>query len=255
MQTLSDSALVLLGHGSTRTPHGRARAGRLAEAVRQRGLFAEVATCFWKEAPTIDRALDLVTAREVYLVPNFAGAGLLTGTLIPQALNLDGRLTERGGRRLHYAEPVGSHPRMVDLLRRRLDQMAAAAGLAPAEVAVLVVAHGSRRPGGSSATADSVVARLGREAGYRAVRAAFLEQAPRVAEWPDLMPEPLLFVAPLMMAEGLHEAVDLPPLFGLAAGQTGPRRVAGRTLWLARSIASDAEIVDIILARVAECAG
>ena len=71
-QTLSDSALVLLGHGSTRTPHGRARAGRLAEAVRQRGLFAEVATCFWKEAPTIDRALDLVTAR-----------GVLSGEIVP----------------------------------------------------------------------------------------------------------------------------------------------------------------------------
>lgn len=247
-----DAALVLAAHGSARNPDSRRPTERLAEEIRRRGLFAEVLACFLKEAPRLGEALALVRAQHVYVVPNFAAEGHITRVQVPKAMGLRGPVTDHGGRRIHYAEPVGSHPRIPELLRRRVDAIVAENGLAAERVAVLIVGHGSSRPG-SSGTAEAVAAAVRADGGYGAVQTAYLEQAPFVGEWRTLVTASDVIVAPLLIAEGLHGSEDLPPLFGLKPGEAGPAAVAGRRVWMCRGIGADPEIVDIILDRVTAC--
>ena len=68
---------------------------RLAHAaeIRRRGIFAEVACCFWKEEPSMRDALFFFQSpeiKEVYVVPNFISEGYFTQTVIPRELELSG---------------------------------------------------------------------------------------------------------------------------------------------------------------------
>src|SRR3712207_2344560 len=100
------AALLIVGHGSTvnldSSPPSRAHAAE----IRRRGLFAEVACCFWKEEPSMRDALlffESAAIKDVYVVPNFISEGYFTQTVIPRELGLDGRVTERiNGQRWKY---------------------------------------------------------------------------------------------------------------------------------------------------------
>ncbi|HXP96780.1 MAG TPA: CbiX/SirB N-terminal domain-containing protein, partial [Telmatospirillum sp.] len=154
MNDWKDAALLLVGHGSSRLVTSRQATDRLAAEIRRRNLFAEVEACFWKEAPFL--SLDLVAARTVYIVPNFAGEGAFTRRLIPQKLGLTGTKSIIGGRRLIYTEPVGCHPRLPNLLRLRAEELCRKNRIAPENTGLLIIGHGSRQPGGVSATPEAV---------------------------------------------------------------------------------------------------
>ena len=47
-----DSALVIVGHGSTVNPDSSAPTYEHAEAIARRGAFGEVHCAFWKEEPS-----------------------------------------------------------------------------------------------------------------------------------------------------------------------------------------------------------
>ncbi len=245
MTEWKDAALLLVGHGSSRLVTSRQATDRLAAAIRRRNLFAEVEACFWKEAPFL--SLDLVKARTVYVVPNFAGEGSFTQRLIPQRLGLTGRLSRVGERRLIYTEPVGCHPRLPDLLRLRAEELCRANGVAPASTGLLIVGHGSRQPGGVSATPEAVAATLRDKGFFAEVATAYLEQAPFVADWPRSIAADRVIVAPWLVSEGMHASEDLPPHFGLNTPSGGPVTVRGRTVWLMDGIGRDAEVVEMIL--------
>lgn len=59
-----DSALVLLGHGSTVNPDSSAPTLLHADEIKRRGLFAEVVCAFWKEEPSYRQVLDMVESPE-----------------------------------------------------------------------------------------------------------------------------------------------------------------------------------------------
>ncbi|MDR3439052.1 CbiX/SirB N-terminal domain-containing protein [Telmatospirillum sp.] len=239
------AALLLVGHGSSRLTTSRQATDRLADEISRRGLFAEVAACFWKEAPFL--SLDLVTSETVYVVPNFAGEGAFTRRLIPARLALDGVLTKIGRRRLIYTEPVGCHPRLPDLLCRRAEDLCDRERIDRASTGLLIVGHGSRQPGGVSATPQAVSTRLRATGRFADVETAFLEQAPFVADWPLLIRTPNVLVAPWLISEGMHASEDLPPHFGLRAPSGGPVAINDRQVWLMGGIGRDAEVVDMIL--------
>jgi sirohydrochlorin cobaltochelatase len=248
MTAWNEAALLLVGHGSSRLASGREATERLATTIRRQGLFAEVQECFWKEPPFL--SLDLVKADLVYVVPNFAGEGVFTRRLIPEKLGLTGVVTDRAGRRLIYTDPVGCHPRIPQLLRRRAIQLCAAHGIRPAATALLIVGHGSRQPGRVSSTPEAVAASIRAGGGFAEVATAYIEQAPRVADWQELVAAPRVIAAPLLISEGMHTSQDLPPLFGLTTPAGGPTEVDGRTTWLMGGIGRDPEVVEMILDQV-----
>ena len=88
-----DSALVILGHGSTVNPDSSAPTFQHADAIKRRGAFGEVACAFWKEEPGFRQVLTMVESPEIYLVPNFISEGYFTQKIIPRELGLQGAVT------------------------------------------------------------------------------------------------------------------------------------------------------------------
>ncbi len=261
------AALVLVGHGSTRNVHSSATTRALAVTLRQRALFAEVTACFWKETPRLQDSLSLVTADEVFVVPNFAGAGYCTREVIPREMGLSGPLTEMVGvngrvRRVYYTPPVGAHPQRATLVYQWAESVVTSHSLNRETMCLLLIGHGSRRPGGSSETTENLAATLRRLLGnIGTVRTAYLAQEPMVTSWLSLLETSTrdVLVVPLLIAVGLHGGQDLPPLFGVSAAAltaTPPIPTAesawmhGRRIWYCHGIGRHSDLSDIILDHV-----
>ncbi|VBB68975.1 hypothetical protein RIEGSTA812A_PEG_448 [invertebrate metagenome] len=257
------SALVLVGHGSTRTANSSLPTRHIAATLRQRALFAEVIACFWKERPLLQEALTVVTADEVFVVPNFSGVGYCTREVIPREMGLSGPLTEMSGangriRRIYYTPPVGTHPQLALLVHQWAEAVVTYYDLNRASLCLLLIGHGSRRPGGSSETAETLAVTL-RRLWVGKVYTAYLAQEPMVTSWASFISARDILVVPLLIGIGLHGSEDLPPLFGLSAANltatdhlptAESALMHGRRIWYCHGISCHPAINDMILDQV-----
>src|SRR5580704_15697754 len=85
-ENYSDAALVLIGHGSTVNADSATPTYQHAEALRQRGIFAQVREAFWKQEPYVWQVLRGVFAPRVFIVPLFISEGYFTEEVIPREL-------------------------------------------------------------------------------------------------------------------------------------------------------------------------
>ena len=260
-----DSALVIVGHGSTVNPDSAAPTWRRVDTLRQWGAFAEVYAAFWKEEPGLSDILPLVLSDEIYVVPNFIGEGYFTRTVIPRELGLEGAVTRRpkkggGVRTIRYCEPVGSHPSMTERLLRRAEESAPDA--LPERTCLLIVGHGTGMNENSAAAVKNQVSRIRGLNRYAEVRAAFMEEAPFVADWHTATAQPNVVAVPFFVADGLHSAEDIPWLLGIEPSGEGtrrnPHRLRGRTLYYGSAVsggpggesATDRDLAQIVLDQV-----
>src|SRR5207244_9258608 len=155
MISRADTALLIVGHGSTVNPDSSAPTLAHAVEIRRRKVFVEVGCAFWKEEPSLRDAIflfDPESVREVYVVPNFISEGYFTPTVIPRELELNGRSTKRAnGQIWKYCEPVGNHPLVTELLLQRAREIAP--GVPETETSLLIVAHGTDLNENSAAAA------------------------------------------------------------------------------------------------------
>src|SRR5205814_7304537 len=89
MTSKSNSALLIVGHGSTVNSDSSAPTLAHAVEIRRRQVFNDVACAFWKEEPSLRDArflFDPEAIREVYVVPTFISEGYFTQTVIPREL-------------------------------------------------------------------------------------------------------------------------------------------------------------------------
>ena len=253
MLSKPDSALVIVGHGSTVNADSSAPTYEHAEAIRQRGVFGEVHCAFWKEEPSLRHVLHMIDRDDIYVVPNFISEGYFTRTVIPRELELDGPLTHRDGCAIKYCEPAGSHPRMTELLLRRAAEVAP--GIAPRETALFIVGHGTDLNENSAAAAKREVARIRERDLYAQVLNAYMEEEPRIAQWDALAAQPHVVVVPFFISDGLHSTDDIPALLGIEGGasvfEKNPHRLRGRTLYYASAIGTEPLFAEVILDQVA----
>ncbi|MGE5547093.1 MAG: CbiX/SirB N-terminal domain-containing protein [Solirubrobacterales bacterium] len=247
MSARGRAALVLVGHGSTSHPDGSAPVLALAEEIRRRDLFAEVAAVFMKQPPHLAEAERIVAAETVVVVPVFAGQGYYTDTLIPREMRLAGPVTRRDGRTFLYSAAAGTHPRIPALLSRRAETVAAAAGWPPAEAGLLLIAHGSGRPGGAGKTPRAIAQSIRELGTFAEVGLVFLEQEPFARDWPQAVAARRVVALPLLVAQGMHASRDIPPLFGLEQGSPGPVEAAGRQVVMATGLGAEPELADLVL--------
>ncbi|MCK9588547.1 MAG: CbiX/SirB N-terminal domain-containing protein [Terrimicrobiaceae bacterium] len=254
-----NAALVIAGHGSTKNPDSASPTLAHAETIRQRGIFAEVATCFWKQAPSFRGALRMVGSREIYVVPNFISEGYFTGTVIPREMELEGLVTVRDGRTIKYCEPAGNHPRMTDLLMG--EARSVARDVTPSETSLLIVGHGTGLDANSAKAARLQAERISQTGRYAEAMAAYMEEPPLIAEWDKLATQPNVVVVPFFISDGLHSYQDIPVLLGIrsergkAASQSdvfrhNPHELRGRRLYYGAAIGTDPGFADIILDQV-----
>lgn len=95
---MTDRAVLLVGHGSHLNATSSAPIYQHSERIRCRGRYQEVRVAFWKEEPSLARALDGCDAGDVTVVPIFISAGYFTEQVIPREMRLTGKVTKVDGR-------------------------------------------------------------------------------------------------------------------------------------------------------------
>lgn len=260
MLSKPDSALVIVGHGSTLNPDSSAPTHDHADAIRARGVFGEVATCFWKEEPAMREVLRMIESRDVYVVPDFISEGYFTRTVIPRELGLEGARTHQGARTIKYCEPVGSHPRMTEVLLKRAAETIS--DVPAAETSLIIAGHGTSLNDNSAVAAKDQVRRIAALGLYGEVLAAYMEEPPLISAWDEFTHCPNVLVLPFFIADGLHSYIDIPVLLGIekegapAASQRevfrrNPHAARGRRLFYASAIGTEPLLADVILDQVA----
>lgn len=261
-----DSALVIVGHGSTLNPDSSGPTWDLAAEIRRRGAFGEVHCAFWKEEPSLRQVLHCVDREDVYVVPNFISEGYFTQTVIPRELGLDGTCTRIGSRTVRYCQPVGSHPRMTELLLKRAAEIAP--GVPARETSLFIVGHGTGLNDNSAVAAKREVERIAARGYFGEVIAAYMEEDPLIAKWDHISTQPNVVVVPFFIADGLHSYEDIPVLLGITHESPGaasanaasvfarnPYHIRGRSLYYANSIGTEPGFADVILDQVAALGG
>lgn len=253
------AALVIAGHGSTQNPDSCLPTLAHAETIRRRGIFAEVATCFWMQRPSFREVLELVRSRVIYVVPNFISEGYFTRTVIPREMGLEGRLTVRGERTIKYCEPAGKHPLMTELLMKEAGSVAP--DVERAATSLIIVGHGTGRDPNSAAAARFQAARISSTGGYGEVISAYMEEPPLIAAWDKHTSKTNVVVVPFFLSDGLHSYQDIPVLLGIrstpgkAASQSdvfrhNPHELRGRRLYYGAAIGTEPGFAEIILDQV-----
>jgi sirohydrochlorin cobaltochelatase len=266
----TNSALLIVAHGSTVNPDSSAPTLAHAAEIRRRKVFADVGSAFWKEEPSLRDALSLFdpeAIRHVYVVPNFISEGYFTQAVVPRELELNGPITKRSnGQIWNYCEPVGNHPLMTELLLKRASEVAP--GVDPAESSLLIVAHGTDLNENSAVAAKREAEKIRALSKYAAVLNVYMEEPPLVSDWRKLTKTRHVVVVPFFISDGLHSYEDIPVLLGIAVaagvdrGRPGsappatargeifrrnPYRIGDRNLSYAPSIGTEAGFADIIL--------
>lgn len=253
------AALLIVGHGSTENPDSSDPYFLHAQVLRDRGLFAEVHTCFWKEEPSMREALYMIDAEEVYIVPDFISEGYFTQDVIPREFELTGPTTHVHGKTLHYCKPVGVHPSMTGLLVRRAQEVAP--GVPPEQTTLFIVGHGTGLNQNSTKAVRDQAELIAKSAPYAAVHDAYMEEDPFIADWDKRSNTPNVVVVPFFIADGLHSYQDIPVLLGIeaepgeAASQRevfrrNPYQLRGRTLYYSSAIGTEALMADVILDQI-----
>jgi sirohydrochlorin cobaltochelatase len=258
-----NSALLIVAHGSTVNPDSSAPTLAHATEIRRRRIFADVASAFWKEEPSLRDALflfDPESIREVFVVPNFISEGYFTQTVVPRELELNGPITERSnGQVWKYREPVGNHPMMTELLLKRAREVAASAD--PAETSLLIVAHGTDLNENSAVAAKREAEKIRAAGKYATVLNVYMEEPPLVSDWRKLTTTRNVVVVPFFISDGLHSYEDIPILLGIPNGgsrtgshaargeifRSNPYKMDNRSLFYAPSIGTDPGFADIII--------
>lgn len=258
----TDSALLIVGHGSTENPDSSTPYFEHADEIRRRGLFAEVHCCFWKEEPSMREVLYQIDSDHVYVVPDFISEGYFTQDVIPRELGLTGPTSVVRGKTLHYCLPVGVHPSMTGLILRRAAEVAP--GIDPASSTLIITGHGTGlNQNSTKAIRDQVDQIIASGAGYAAVLDAYMEEQPFIAEWDKLSATPNVIVVPFFISDGLHSYQDIPVLLGIetevgpAASQRevfrhNPHHLRGKTLYYSSAIGTERMIADVILDQIAD---
>jgi sirohydrochlorin cobaltochelatase len=277
-ENYSDAALVLIGHGSTVNADSAAPTHQHADALRQRGLFAQVREAFWKQEPYVWQVLWGVFAPRVFIVPLFISEGYFTEEVIPRELGLRlpgetnfARTQQRGGQTLHYCGPVGTHPSMTEVLLARARDIVQAFPFPrapkPSHTALFVAGHGTSNNENSRQAIEQQADLIRARQLYAEVHAVFMEEDPRICDCAQLASVKNIVMVPFFISDGLHSYEDIPVMLGvperavrerLKQGQPtwrNPTERDGKLIWYTAAIGSEPHLPDVILERVREAAG
>ena len=152
------TALVLAGHGSHLNARSSEAVRAHARTLATSDTWDEVLVAFWKEEPSLARALDGCTASDVTVVPVFMSEGYFTSEVIPAEMGLDGPVTRQKGRTIRCTRPVGVHPALAGIIV--IVERARPLPIAPASRSR--DPHGSKSPTRSSCSATARDSRANR---------------------------------------------------------------------------------------------
>jgi len=254
-----NTALLIVGHGSTENAESSTPYFDHADEIRERGVFKEVHCCFWKEEPSMREAYYNIEADVIFVVPDFISEGYFTREVIPRELELDGPTTTKFGKTIHYCDPVGIHPGMSDILSQRSREVAP--GFKPEDTTIFIIGHGTGLNAQSAeAIRTQVKALAERHPEYASVQEAYMEEEPLIEKWDSLAKTSHVVAVPFFIADGLHSYEDIPVLLGMReegdVAEKGevfagnPYTLRGKTLAYSPAIGTDKNMAQVILDQV-----
>jgi sirohydrochlorin cobaltochelatase len=271
-EDFSDTALVLLGHGSTKNEESSAPVYQHAAELRRRKIFADVREAFWKEEPQIKAVLAQVFKPRIFIAPLFISEGYFTNDVIPNALGfLPGQLTLKSQlSTLFFCRPIGTHDSMTEVLlaraREAAKQFPFPRAPKPEDTTLFIAGHGTEQNENSGKAIEHQVELIRTKKEYAAVQAIFLEEEPRIGKCYELAQTKNIIVVPFFISDGMHAREDIPVLLGeperlmkerLANHQPtwrNPTERNGKLVWYAAAAGTEPLVADIILERVREAA-
>ena len=242
---MSGRGLVLAAHGSRRDPAANALVRRLAESLRGRRLFDEVAVAFHQGEPGFHAVLDELDAEEVTVVPFLTSAGHYTEVVLPEGLARNRRFATV---RLRQTPPVGTHPGVAPLVARRVTELLREQHAERESVALVLVGHGTRRHANSRAATEQLADTLRRRRVAGEVVAAFIDDDPTVDAVVGRIRLQTVLVVPFLIGGGAHALEDIPRLVGLPEGGD-PRggRVDGRRFLIDHAVGAHPGLEEIVV--------
>lgn len=248
-------ALLLVGHGSHYNADSGEPARLQAMEIRDRGIFDEVHTAFWKEEPALCHGLDVTCADDVFVVPFFISAGYFTEQVIPREMELKKGLNMRGKRRVIYCEPVGTHSAMTGVILNHAKTALQGSNVSLSKISLFIVGHGTTENKNSAAAVQAQVKVIRALNCFAQVEPAFMEEEPSHKTILARADQNHLIILPFFISDGLHSRQDIPCDIGFVKrGQVWENPVCfqGKTLWYTKAIGSDPQMADVILERVKE---
>lgn len=274
--TFSDSALMIIGHGTTSSDGASQAVLEHVEAIRKLGAFREVHGAFWKQTPSVEEVFSQIRSERVFLVPFFISEGYFSDIVIPRALGfleesgvLSRRLV-RDGRTFFYTRVVGGHSGVTDLILARSREVVERFPFPrcppPGETTLFIAGHGTLKNTKSREGVELQATRIAGMGIYSHVKAVFLEESPRISDCFSLAATRHLVVVPFFASEGMHVREDIPVLLGepsmvvqrrLAGGQPSwrnPTERQGKLAWYAKSVGSSPAMPGMIMDLAREAA-
>ena len=235
-------ALVLAAHGSRRNPAANALVRRLAEGIRGRRLYDEVAVAFHQGEPGFDAVLDELDSDEVTVVPFLTSAGHYSEVVLPSALSRNRRYPEL---RLRQTPPVGTHGGIAPLVARRVAGVLRDQGIDRHSVSLALVGHGTRKHAGSRGATLQLAETLRRRRVAGEVLAAFIDDDPPLDALLETASLPHLLVVPFLIGGGTHVVDDIPRV--LEGSRVASHESRNREIIIDQAIGNYPRLVDIII--------
>jgi uroporphyrin-III C-methyltransferase len=240
---VSGRALVLAAHGSRQDPAANALVRRLAESLRGRRLFDEVAVAFHQGEPGYDTVLDELGAEEITVVPFLTSAGHYSEVVLPEALARNRRFAEV---RLRQTPPVGTHAGVAPLVARRVTELLRDDGLERDAVSLVLVGHGTPRHPSSRAATEHLADTLRRRRVAGEIAAVFLDDDPPIDDALVHAKRGTVLVIPFLIGGGTHALEDVPRRLGLPEGARRGR-AGGRAVLIDEPVGSYPGLEDIVV--------
>ena len=276
--SLSDAALVLVGHGSTRERRfSRAdlpARGRIAPAQNLR----PGAGGFLETGPYLAQVLRGVFAPRVFIVPLFISEGYFTEEVIPRELGFCGNGQTNFSRvattrRANTCITAGRSARirgMTEVLLARareiVEKFPFPRAPKPAETALFIAGHGTGNNENSRKAIEDQVELIRAKGHLRGSPCRVHGGGTAHRRLLQAGASENIVMVPFFISDGLHSFEDIPVMLGAPKETVRERLKAGQPTWrnpteregkrrlVHASIGSEPLMADVILERVAEAA-
>jgi sirohydrochlorin cobaltochelatase len=267
----SDTALVLLGHGTTLNDQSAVPVLQHVAELLRREIFREVHAAFWKQEPQITSVLENIEAPRIVIVPFFISEGYFSWEVIPNALGIacpERRSVINMKSAVLYARPVGSHDLMTTVILARakevLEKFPFPRLPKNSDTTLLIAGHGTGRNPNSRKSVERQVDLIQALKIFADVGAVFMEEDPFIKGCWQSAKTKNIVVVPFFISDGLHAVEDIPVLLGeperivkerLAVGQPtwrNPSERDGKLIWYASSVGTEPLLAEVILERARE---
>jgi sirohydrochlorin ferrochelatase len=223
--TASRPVILLAAHGERGGAANNARLAGIVEQVAAALPDADVGSVLVNVEGVVPAALAACGERHVLVLPLLFSDGFFYSERLARHV---------AGARQHLAPPMALWPRFVSLLADNLAHRLIARSSDPR---VVLVAHGSKKPGRSAECARKVAGQL--QARYGRVEVGFLEEAP-FARDVIARAEPPWSAVGLFLGDGMHGGEDFDILVSTAAQPPEAAFTAGELPGLPSLVAAEA---------------